>query len=317
LGVLGDFEASDTSNREALALSHEIQDRYIEASSLHGLGYNATIRGELPEAISYMEESLVITREMGNNLAMILILNHLGWALFRQGNYEQAWAVCEEAVALSYDIDAWQARRGVQTTMSLIAQHRGDYALAKTLLEANLAAEREKGSRSNIASDLNNLGYLMLFQHDSSNFSYAQELLEESLKLFQEIGNRTSSVHPTINLVHLALLRGDYSRAEELLRKALEISSELSARRPIAECLEFLAAAAVGNGHTERAAVLFGSAENLREVIGDPLRSHERVEYEQDVSRLREAMDPDGLTDAWARGRSMSMEEAVAYALED
>jgi DNA-binding NarL/FixJ family response regulator len=68
-------------------------------------------------------------------------------------------------------------------------------------------------------------------------------------------------------------------------------------------------------GQPERAARLYGAAEALREAIGIPLPPYHRPEYEREVAVTREALGEDRFAAAYAAGRALSIDEAVAEAL--
>jgi hypothetical protein len=72
----------------------------------------------------------------------------------------------------------------------------------------------------------------------------------------------------------------------------------------------------VAYGQVERAARLFGAAEELREAGGAPLPSAGRANYERDVAAVRAALSEVDFTISWAEGRGMTMDQAVEYALE-
>ena len=85
----------------------------------------------------------------------------------------------------------------------------------------------------------------------------------------------------------------------------------------IAMCLASLAGVAVGQGQGTRAARLFGAAEALHEKVGfGPATAHE-IEIKRNVAALRTLLEKSALTAAWAEGRAMARERAVAYALEE
>jgi hypothetical protein len=63
-----------------------------------------------------------------------------------------------------------------------------------------------------------------------------------------------------------------------------------------------------------RAARLLGSAEALREVIGAPLFPSEKGANQFLTSRVRDLLGASDFEAAWAQGRAMSWEEAVAHA---
>jgi hypothetical protein len=84
----------------------------------------------------------------------------------------------------------------------------------------------------------------------------------------------------------------------------------------IAECLEGLAALAAGNGRVAQAARLWGAAEALRESSGAPLPPVERARYEARVSAARAQVDRGGWEADWMRGRTRSLQETIAEALD-
>jgi hypothetical protein len=65
-----------------------------------------------------------------------------------------------------------------------------------------------------------------------------------------------------------------------------------------------------------RAGCLFGAAEALREKIGHPLTPFDQAEYEHEVAGAAARLDAESWAALWAEGRTMSLEQATAYALE-
>jgi hypothetical protein len=92
---------------------------------------------------------------------------------------------------------------------------------------------------------------------------------------------------------------------------------DLNDRRGTAECLEGFAALASAMGLAGRAARLFGAAEGLREGIGAPGAPSELEANRRSVSRARKMLPEEAFAAAWAEGRAMSLEQAIAYALEE
>jgi hypothetical protein len=54
----------------------------------------------------------------------------------------------------------------------------------------------------------------------------------------------------------------------------------------------------------------------LREAIGNPGLAIERGVHERDVAAVREGLEQETFAAAWAQGRGMTLEQAIAYALE-
>jgi non-specific serine/threonine protein kinase len=165
-----------------------------------------------------------------------------------------------------------------------------------------------------IAGSLDNLGVVALIQGD---YQAARTLFEQSLSINREMGNRAWEAS---NLIHLGIVaqeQDDYATAKTLLDEGLVISRELEDKRGIANLLEAIARLAVEQNQPERAARLLGAADALREAIGCPLPPNAREEYDRALSDARKALDKEAFAQSWGEGRTMTMEEAIAYALEN
>ena len=73
----------------------------------------------------------------------------------------------------------------------------------------------------------------------------------------------------------------------------------------------------MAEGRVEKAARLFGASEALREALGTPLPGSYRANYERNLSSIRKQLDEASIAAAWAKGRAMTMDQAIAYALEE
>jgi hypothetical protein len=94
----------------------------------------------------------------------------------------------------------------------------------------------------------------------------------------------------------------------------LNIKQDIVDKQGIADCLEGFARIASGQGSAERAARLYAAAQVLRQRVGVSLASVERAEYERDVEAVRAQLGT-AFDAAWETGRTMTPEQAIAYAL--
>jgi hypothetical protein len=101
-----------------------------------------------------------------------------------------------------------------------------------------------------------------------------------------------------------------------LLAEALTLFRDLGDTRGTVQTLEGVGEVACARGQFERAAHLFGLAEAEREAIAVPLLPAEHIRLDPVQALVRE---PTGtaLATAWTVGRAMSLEQAIAYALEE
>jgi hypothetical protein len=80
------------------------------------------------------------------------------------------------------------------------------------------------------------------------------------------------------------------------------------------ECFAYLARA---QEEPERALLLLGAAESLREKINIHMQPHEHNEYDREVFDLRASMTEQQFRELWGRGRALSMDDAVGLALSN
>jgi tetratricopeptide (TPR) repeat protein len=312
----GDWEEAAAFYGEALAAARTAGDERGMATALGNLGNVAQGRGDYAAARARYEESLAVWRALGHRANVGALLNNLGIVAGDQG---------EHAAARAYHQQSLEIRRaagdgaGVATSLFNLGNvtcDAGDLAAARAFYEESLALRRALQDRYGVAGVLNSLGNLAYARGDHRA---ARALLEEALSLLQglEGGARPLMVNTLHSLGLVALRQGDLARSRRRLRESLALCAELGDRRNAAYALEGLAGQARARGQARRAAGLYGAADGLRQAIGAPLPPPERAEYDRDVAALREALGEAALAAAWAEGRAMSWEDAVARALAD
>jgi DNA-binding CsgD family transcriptional regulator len=107
------------------------------------------------------------------------------------------------------------------------------------------------------------------------------------------------------------LFKQDYERARQCYRESITSGNE----GVLAYDLEGSAGLAAAQQQPKRAARLLGAAEALRETADTPLMKLDYY-YERFVIMTRAQLDEQDFAAAWAAGRTMTLDEAVAYALE-
>ena len=145
----------------------------------------------------------------------------------------------------------------------------------------------------------------------------ARRWYQDAVARFRSLGDRLFVLVIESELAHAMRRAGAIDEAETQYRRTIREWQRGGNRGAIAHQLESFAVLAMARENGIRAARLLGAAEALREAAGAPMTDPERREYEEQLRRLRGAMDPEVLTDAWAEGRRMTADEAVALALSN
>ena len=109
----------------------------------------------------------------------------------------------------------------------------------------------------------------------------------------------------------------DLERARRLCSEGLRRAQALGVVWSTADSLEQLARLDAVEGRPERAARLFAAADAIRQSIGFRRSPSDRLDHESAVTAVRSCLDGKAYTTVWAEGRAMTLEQAVAYALEE
>ncbi|MFQ5874043.1 MAG: tetratricopeptide repeat protein, partial [Dehalococcoidia bacterium] len=284
----------------------------VRAQALNNAGGLVWRQGDLGRAAELFEESLTLYQELGDKWGIADSLSNLGVIVRQQGDLEQAVELFEESLALDQELGNKQGIAISLLSLGNVVVEQGNYERAAELFEEGLALSRELGDKRDIAASLTNLGGVAVEQGD---LGWAAELFEESLALDQELGDKEGIASSLSGLGEVARHQGDLGQAVELFEESLTLYRELGDKRGSTECLEGLAGLTCARGQPERAARLFGAAEALCEAIGAPLSPADRADYDRDVSTVHAGLDEEAFAAAWAEGRAMTLEQAIAYAL--
>jgi predicted ATPase len=311
----GDYARAGSLSRESLALFRELGDKAGIATSLNRLANVALRRSEYREATALLEESLALERERGDRWGLVTTLNLLGLVACYQGDYSRAEVRIEESLAIGREIDDEYNRPIILGVfLALVMYYRSDVDGAAALWRENLASLQKHEDRTGIAFAQSGLGLVAYCQGD---YQLARERLEEGLAYSRVAGDKRYVAIALNGLAKAMRALGDEARALALFIESLSLRKEMGTRRGIAESLEGLAGmAAEAEGDDREAARLFGAAEALREAIGAPVPLVERAEYDRNVATARAQLDEATFASAWAEGRAMTLEQAVATAME-
>ncbi len=148
------------------------------------------------------------------------------------------------------------------------------------------------------------------------DYRTAEPLFEEGLTYARARGDKAVIVVELTNLGLVALYQGRFEQARARFRESLLLSQELGTTLVIAYDLEGLAGVAAGHHAPEQAARLWGAAEALREELGAPPEPEDQVQFQRMIEAARATVDAATWDTAWAAGRAMLLEQAVADALE-
>jgi predicted ATPase/DNA-binding SARP family transcriptional activator len=273
------------------------------------------LRGAFAEGRRWLEGLLALAGE-AVTVARVKGLVGLAGLGYWQGDLDCAETAYREAVAASAELDDWWLEfEALAGLVSTIACHRGAPEEAAPL-EQQLQALVAERPHDPLAAGLG-MAIAALVRLFTGDLDGSRRYNEQVLAGTRALGERWYEGETLATLGLTSLLQQRYQQAEAEFRGALDIVWEAGDLASVAYALDRLGQAAVALGRPEQGVALAGAASRLREEVGGGLTGQQlrwKLEHPRDAARrfLSEAE----IHLAWARGRSLRPDEAVAYAKE-
>ena len=254
--------------------------------------------------------------------------------------------------ALGTDERPTAARARALIGAGIMAGEGGDLATERLRAEEALALHRALGDAWGTAYSGHLLGYVALEEHD---WARARQLFDECVRVFRELGDEHYTMVATFNLawayeelegpanarpLHednlrraralgneriealslavLAAFARDEGRVQDalvMLKDTLRISRDLGEPVEIADTLSRLAATLAVAGRGETAAQLLSSSMTTHERAGSK-RFWVADRNEETLTTIRKQLGESVFAEAWEQGKSLTVDEAIALALD-
>jgi tetratricopeptide (TPR) repeat protein len=217
---------------EALTRPEAMERSPLRCRALFDAGQLDSFMGLYAEAQTYLEESLAIARETGDQGRIAMVLQPLGIAHHGQGDVATARGYFQEALALAQGLGN---KREIAAALNALAQlHRvqGDLDLAEPLYEDVVALARELGDRESIAIGLLNLAMVSVGR---GAIDRARGMLLEAVTIADEIGSKRTGQSALEVAAGLGSRCEDWQRATRLYGAAENQTAQTGLRRDPAD----------------------------------------------------------------------------------
>jgi predicted ATPase/class 3 adenylate cyclase len=304
---------SDQDNlRAALQLARGLDDPRLELQLLALTGSFWELHGHLPEGLRRIQEALDRDPEAPAEIRAPA-LGYAGMIAHKHGDHATARDMAEQLGRLHAETHDERGSADALGLLGVIALGDGSYGEARDLLERAKSIYERIGDEGGLQRSTHNLGLLALNQAD---YRHARPALEEALAIAEKHDWDTTIANSVCDLGFAELGEGRYDQARARFAAGLEAALRMGWRENVAYSLVGFSSVDFAANKFERAAHSLGQADRIAE---DTLlifelyaeRERERVERE-----LRSHLGPDRLDALRAEGRSLSIEQAVAEALE-
>jgi predicted ATPase/class 3 adenylate cyclase len=258
-----------------------------------------------------LEENLVLARELGDTWVVGWTFFFRGHMAIRQGDFALARTFYNNSLAQFRKMGNQWSAASAQKSLGVVLYLLEDYSAARSQFEEVIPIYREVGDKFSMAQTLQNLGYVT---YQQGAYEEAITFLKESLALFREL-ERKDMIAWLLGDLGIAFgQQGHRARAAALLSEALPLSREVGYAYITAICLLGLAGI---QQQPIRTVQLLAAAQTAFEATGEIIEPFYRTTQKLIENATRAALGGDAFTTMWGAARTMTLEQAIAFALEE
>jgi len=225
------IESAVAACREAANLYAAAGDHQGEAKSLRTWA-DTISHVDATEAIRLYQRALSISRSLGTEIDVAVVLNNLGNTYQRLGDPVIAEKMQRQALATFRLLDDKNREAAVAGNVANERKAQGDLPGALQLYNDELQLSRETANTGDAAYAGNNIATIHKFQGDLAR---AKQGYEQALAIFQKNGDQDASVYAMEGLGDLLIAEADFSSARKMYEQALAIVTSAGEQLSIAE----------------------------------------------------------------------------------
>jgi adenylate cyclase len=311
--LLGEWQEAERRYRQAMALADDLKDLGERSWCEAAMAELLRKQGQYEQAQTWLDQAHEGFTIVGDQAGVGQVLHYTGTIAAQRGAHEQAQHCYEQSLAIRRQIGDERRAAYLLGNLGILARQQGQPEQALSRYEEALALRRELGDRWGIANCLNNMGNVNV---DLGRYEAARAQLEEALAIQRELGDRYMVGNALNNLGNVARAQADYGRALALYRESLEIYGVLQDKWALAYLLEDLGWLLAQQGQGGVALQLVGAASTMRQEIGAPLTASETEKLNGALAEAIRPLSEREQEAATQTGKSMSLSEALLYAMD-
>ena len=264
-----------------------------------------------PTCMELCQQALVCARALNDVWRQAFALGHLGWA--SGNNYLQRDSYIKEAILFfrkAGDLREVQEYLGALGNFEMLD---GDIESAYE----HVTEAMQLSQSSHYKGAMHFLLPLARIEAARGNLEKARTLLENSMQYYSDWGITNDYLWDRAYLGHLLTKYGQTIQASEILFETVQEFRKAENIIGVVYSLEGMAGSFVATDKPTVAASLIGWADATREKISDRRPRLEQGDVDKIIAGCLARMGEVAFSDAYDEGQKMSIEEAVAYALEE
>jgi tetratricopeptide (TPR) repeat protein len=296
---------------QSLQLARTLSDKQVEAFSLIAVGVVISLQGNLKEGIPFVEQSRTLYQALGDKLGQATAM---AWLVLNHNDLVQTNIIVLESLRLFREIGHLA---GMAVCLSQLAHRRiwaGDFSTAAEWLGEASSIYHQLGDQAGQADTLNIQGSLAYWQGD---YQQARAYYEEAVMVAEKVGSYGASTWSHTNLAYTNLRQGNIRQAREKFNVSIQRFQKANSLIVLVYAIEGFASLNVNQDQPERAARLFAWADAMRDQIGDHRPPIEQASVERDLAVIHSKLNDADFVRLSAEGSTMTIEQAIPFALEE
>jgi predicted ATPase/DNA-binding XRE family transcriptional regulator len=325
--------------------SHSYPRARIKALSVHGL--ILLYLQQLDAVLSVANEGLELSRALGDQegeVDTLLLLSPDSWpnVTGRMKLAQRALKLAESLGDVSRQVEAlWQLGYSVQAKSRFIywqkaidlARFSGDGrwladGLSEMAFEFLLIGDVDSAQKCLDESEMLYQRFnmdlpsgILLTAHGQialmrGDYKKGRAYFQKSARMFIEYGNRHDYLWAHVRVGYVALREGNVTEAQQIFTETAQDFQKDNVTLGAAFALEGMAGIHIGVNKPDYAARLIGWADATREKFGDLRPPLEQADVDKIIAACIVAMGEAAYGAEYAEGSKLTLDEAVAYALE-
>ena len=263
---LGQYQQAIQYHQQSLDITREIGDKQGEASSYNNLGNAYNSLGQYQQAIQYHQQSLDIKREIGDKQGEAYSYIGLGNAYNSLGQYQQAIQYHQQSLDITREIGDKKGEANSYNNLGNAYDSLGQYQQAIQYHQQSLDITREIGDKQGEASSYNNLGNAY---NSLGQYQQAIQYYQQSLDITREIGDKQGEAYSYNNLGNAYNSLGQYQQAIQYHQQSLDITREIGDKQGEAYSYNNLGNAYNSLGQYQQAIQYHQQSLDITREIGD------------------------------------------------
>jgi predicted ATPase/transcriptional regulator with XRE-family HTH domain len=278
-------------------------------------GFLATIQYEFDKAARLLDRSLMLSRQTGDKTKLGVTLSNLSGMETYRGNWARSESLLTEALALFRE--AGDSRRvGLMLHgLALVSLSVGNFERVVTFETEAISLAREAGDKWHTSWALTTMGMAL---YKSGHLDEAESAGREAMATLEGLEGSTIPRAGAFNcLGEVARGRGDLALAKRMYCNSLKEVRGMGNSTFGTQNFLGLGLLAVSVGEARRATILFSALNCMIERFKTVHAPFVKSEFDQGVAAARACLGEAEWTVAWSQGRAMSLDEMIAFALEE